>query len=113
MRNATGGIAVGLIQDAQRKKQVVQTEQDEAPRDKRHIKPAQTTDNERLLIVHVSQFEEIACADEKEGHVEEVDEARTIAGEAGMAQHDKDDAYALADGKRTITHNCRQVEDEF
>lgn len=99
MEHAAGGVAVGLTQNAQREKQVVEAEQDQAPFDKRHVEPLYTVREECTLLVQVLGIEEIAGTDEKDGDMELENPVINPARSSRVRKNDQDNRYGLADRK--------------
>ncbi len=99
-------VAVGLIEDAYLEQHIVNEQEKHAPLDERHIQPLQSLHAETPWCVQMLAREEIACRDEKQRHVEEVDELQQQVRALGVAKHHENYGYALAYRDADIALGC-------
>ena len=97
MGHAASGVAVGLAEDAQRKKEVVHDEEEDAPAEIREIESADATHDEGALVFQIACVKEVAGADEEHRHVEKIYKILHPACSAGMGEHDADDGECFDD----------------
>lgn len=107
MRDSALHVAVFLVEDTDRKHQVMDDEEEQCPLDKRQIEPFGASLDIAIGVLEVGLLEEVAGSDEEYRHMEEVYEVGDDAVGFGVADDHEDDGEAFDDSYAVVAlvHN--------
>ena len=95
MCHATIPVAILLIKQPDLEKQIMQHQEQDAPFHKRHIQPLEPLLAEGPRVAQVLLVKEIACCDEEQRHVEQIDEGHEQRGALGVPRAHQNDGNSL------------------
>lgn len=95
-------VAVLLVEDAERKHQVMNYEEEQCPLDERQIKPFGAAFDITVWVGEICFLEEISCCDEEYRHMEQVDEIGDDAVGFGVAYDHENDGDAFDYGYAVV-----------